>query len=104
MLYNHPIVTSRVRLHITDAFKITYDRGPLDKDPSTRIPHGAVYVSTDPVAHDVVGWQVIEEERKKRHLKSLKESKREPRYIQTASELGLGVADPKQIRLKKFEI
>ena len=33
MLYNHPIVTSRVRLHITDAFKITYDKGPLDKDP-----------------------------------------------------------------------
>ncbi|MCA9592608.1 MAG: DUF362 domain-containing protein [Myxococcales bacterium] len=104
MLYNHPIVTSRVRLHITDAFKITYDRGPLDKDPNTRIPHGAVYVSTDPVAHDVVGWQVIDAERKKRNIKSLKESKREPRYIQTAGELGLGVADLNQIRLKTYEI
>src|SRR5688572_24845257 len=50
MLYNHPIVMSRVRLHITDAFKIIYDRGPLDKDARMRVPHGSVYASTDAVA------------------------------------------------------
>ncbi|MBX3130716.1 MAG: DUF362 domain-containing protein [Polyangiaceae bacterium] len=104
MLYNHPIVTSRVRLHITDAFKITYDKGPLDKDPNTRVPHGAVYVATDPVAHDVVGWKVIDEERKNRGLKSLADSKREPRYIRTAGELGLGIADDNEIRLRSFEV
>ncbi len=104
MLYNHPIVTSRVRLHITDGFKLTYDKGPLDKDPKTRILHGAVYVATDPVAQDVIGWQAVEEERKKRNLKSLAAAKREPRYIQTAGELGLGVADPKQIRFKSLEV
>ena len=81
MLYNHPIVTSRVRLHITDAFKVMYDKGPLDKDPKTRIPHGAVYVSTDPVAMDTYGWKVVDEERKARRLPSLKEAGREPRYI-----------------------
>ncbi len=104
MLYNHPIVTSRVRLHITDAFKVTYDKGPLDKDPKTRVPHGAVYVATDPVAHDVIGWKVIDEERKNRGLKSLADSKREPRYIRTAGELGLGIADENQIRFRKFEV
>lgn len=104
MLYNHPLVTSRVRLHIVDAFKVMYDKGPLDKDPNTRIPYGAVYVGTDPVALDTVGWNVIEEERKKRGLKSLKEAKREPRYIQTASELGLGVTDFNAIRLKSYEV
>ena len=104
MLYNHPIVTSRVRLHITDAFKITYDKGPLDKDPKTRIPHGAVYVSTDPVAMDAYGWKVVDDERKARKLKTLEESKREPRYIRTAAELGLGVADLDRIKLKSFEV
>jgi uncharacterized protein (DUF362 family) len=104
MLYNHPIVTSRVRLHITDAFKIMYDRGPLDRDPRTRIPHGAVYVSTDPVAMDRVGWEVVEEERKARNLKSLKDAKREPRYIQNAGDFGLGVFDLNAIRLQKHEI
>lgn len=104
MLYNHPIVTSRVRLHITDAFKIIYDRGPLDRDPRTRIPHGAVYVATDPVAMDTIGWQVIEKERKERGLKTLAAMRREPRYIQTAGELGLGVHDLNSIRQTSFEV
>jgi uncharacterized protein (DUF362 family) len=104
VLYNHPIVTSRVRLHITDAFKVMYDKGPLDKDPKTRIPHGAVYASTDPVAMDTIGWQVVEAERKSRNLKTLAQVKREPRYIKTAGELGLGVHDLNQIRLKSFEV
>ncbi|HMR77532.1 MAG TPA: DUF362 domain-containing protein [Polyangiaceae bacterium] len=104
MLYNHPIVTSRVRLHITDGFKMTYDKGPLDKDPRTRILHGAVYVATDPVAQDIVGWKVVEEERKKRNLKTLAEVRREPRYLRTAGELGLGIGDENQIRLKTFEV
>jgi uncharacterized protein (DUF362 family) len=104
MLYNHPIVTSRVRLHITDAFKVMYDRGPLDKDPRTRLLQGAVYAATDPVAMDTVGWQAVDLLRKEKGLKSLKDAKREPRYIQTAGELGLGIADPNAIRLKSFEI
>lgn len=103
VLYNHPIVTSRVRLHITDAFKIMYDRGPLDKDPRTRIPHGAVYVSTDAVAMDTLGWKTVDDERKARGLPSLKDAGREPRYVQTASELGLGVHRPDSIRLKSVE-
>lgn len=104
MLYNHPIVTSRVRLHITDAFKVIYDKGPLDRDPNTRIPHGAVYVSTDPVAMDVVGAQVVEVERKQRGQKTLADSRRPARYIEVAGELGLGIADPRLIRLSRAEI
>jgi uncharacterized protein (DUF362 family) len=104
MLYNHPIVTSRVRLHITDAFKITYDKGPLDKDPKTRIPHGAVYVSTDPVAMDTYGWGVIDEARKAHNLPSLKDSGREPAYIRAAGNFGLGVHDMNAIKVSTFEV
>jgi uncharacterized protein (DUF362 family) len=104
MLYNHPIVTSRVRLHITDAFKITYDKGPLDKDPKTRVPHGAVYVATDAVAMDTYGWKVIDDERKNRSIKSLKDSGREPRYIQTAADFGIGIGDMNKIKLQSYEI
>ncbi|HEY6077428.1 MAG TPA: DUF362 domain-containing protein [Polyangiaceae bacterium] len=104
MLYNHPIVTSRVRLHVTDAFKVMYDKGPLDKDPKTRIPHGALYVCTDPIAMDTMGVKILNDERKARNLKSLKDAGREPRYIQTGSELGLGVHDFNQIRMQSFEI
>jgi uncharacterized protein (DUF362 family) len=104
MLYNHPIVTSRVRLHITDAFKIMYDKGPLDKDPKTRIPHGALYVCTDPIAMDTMGVKVINEERKARKLPSLADAKREPRYIQTGADFGLGIHDLNQIRMQTFEV
>lgn len=104
MLYNHPIVTSRVRLHIVDAFKITYDKGPLDKDPRTRVPHGSVYASTDPVALDTVGWRVIDDERKKRGLPDLARSGREPRYIRYAGDLGLGQHDWNEIRWRKATV
>lgn len=100
MLYNHPIVTSRVRLHIADAFKIIYDRGPLDEDPRMRVPHGAIYASTDPVALDTITWQVIEAERKRRGGMTLKKAGREPRYIERAAELGLGIHDMNDIRLR----
>jgi uncharacterized protein (DUF362 family) len=104
MLYNHPIVTSRVRLHITDAFKVMYDKGPLDKDPKTRIPHGALYVATDPIAMDTMGVKILNDERKTRNLPSLKDAGREPRYIQAGGELGLGVHDLNQIRMQTFEV
>jgi len=104
MLYNHPILKSRVRLHITDAFKITYDQGPLDKNPKTRVPHGAVYVATDPVAMDTIGWKVIEDERKARGLPTLKDVGREPKYIRSAADLGLGVHDLNAIKLGTSEI
>lgn len=104
MLYNHPILRSRVRLHITDAFKIIYDGGPLDKYPQRRVPHGAVYVSTDPVAMDTVGWDVIEKARKDQGLPTLAKAGREPAYIRTAAELGLGLHDRNQIRLREVTL
>lgn len=103
-LYQHPILQSRIRLHIVDAFKIIYDKGPLDKDPRTRAPHGSVYASTDAVALDTVGLRVIDEERKERGLSGLSASGREPSYIARAADMGLGVADWNEIRLKAVEI
>jgi hypothetical protein len=104
MLYNQPIVKSRVRLHISDAFKVTYDQGPLDKNPKARIPHGAVYIATDPVAMDTMGWKIIDDERKAHGLKSLKDVGREPKYIRSAADLGLGVHDLSAIRMQTFEV
>jgi hypothetical protein len=104
LLYNHPIVRSRARLHITDAFKIIYDRGPLDKDARMRVPHGAVYASTDAVALDRVGWQVIDDERVRRGGRTLVKSGREPGYILRAADLGVGVGDWNDIRLRSVVI
>src|SRR5687768_9449280 len=68
LLYAQDVAKSRVRLHVTDAFKVIYDGGPLDKKKECRVPHEAVYVSTDPVAMDVIGWGVVEQWRKDKGL------------------------------------
>jgi uncharacterized protein (DUF362 family) len=60
-LYAQDVVKSRVRLHITDGFKLIYDEGPLDTNKKRRVPHEAVYATTDPVAMDVIGWGVVEQ-------------------------------------------
>jgi uncharacterized protein (DUF362 family) len=99
LLYNHPVLRSRVRLHIADALKIIYDQGPLDTNPARRLPFGALFAATDAVALDRIGWQVIEGARKEHGLPTLDKMKRNPAYILTAGDLGLGVADLNQIRL-----
>jgi uncharacterized protein (DUF362 family) len=103
-LYAQDIVKSRVRLHITDAFKVMYDEGPLDTNPKRRIPFHSVYASTDPVAQDVIGWALVEKLRKENGLPTLKAAEREPTYIKVAAELGLGVFDKNQIRLREVKI
>ncbi len=104
VLYAHPIVTSRVRLHIVDGFKIIYDQGPLDKNPKRRILHGAVYVGTDPVAMDTIGVKVIDEARRDNGMKSLADSKREPGYLAKAAELNLGEHRLDNIKLRTVKV
>jgi uncharacterized protein (DUF362 family) len=103
-LYAQDIVKSRVRLHIVDGFKLIYDEGPLDTNKKRRVPHEAVYATTDPVAMDMVGWAVVEEWRKNNQLPTLKEAGREPTYIRVAGDIGLGVADKNRISLRDVRI
>lgn len=103
-LYAQSVVKSRVVLHIADAFKIIYDGGPLDRKPERRIPHEAVYVSTDPVALDVIGWGEVEKLRRDKGLPSLKSARREPSYIRTAADLGLGLFDLDRIHLREVRL
>ena len=103
-LYAQDIVRSRVRLHIIDGFKLIYDEGPLDVNKRRRVPHEAVYATTDPVAMDVIGWGVVEKWRKENSLPTLKAAEREPAYIRTAGDLGLGVFDKNRITMREINI
>lgn len=103
-LYAQDVVKSRVRLHVIDGYKLIYDEGPLDKNKARRVPHESVYVSTDPVALDVIGWGVVEQWRKDNGLPTLKEAMREPTYIRFASELGLGIYDKNRIVMREARL
>jgi uncharacterized protein (DUF362 family) len=95
------ILRSRLRLCIIDGFKLMANGGPLYKQPQYVTPHEAVYVSTDPVALDAIGWDLVEKARAGFHLKTLTEEGRPPAYILAAADLGVGIADPAKITLKE---
>ena len=99
-LYAHEAIKSRVRLHITDGYKLMYDGGPVEV--VAYVPHEALYVTTDPVAMDTVGWELVEKVRKEKGLKTLKDAGREPSYIAAAADLGLGIHDRAKIVLKEL--
>jgi uncharacterized protein (DUF362 family) len=91
-LNSHPFIRDKLRLVITDALVAQYHGGPSFKPPYSWHFSGVI-AARDQVAHDAVGWRLIEEKRKEAGLPSLTESERRPAYIEKAAELGLGVAD-----------
>jgi uncharacterized protein (DUF362 family) len=104
MMYAQDVIKTRVRLCITDGFKVMCHGGPLWKQPQYVRPHESVYASTDPVAMDAIGWEVVEKHRADKGLKSLTDEGRPPAYIQTAGTLGLGIHERAQIQLKEVTL
>jgi hypothetical protein len=100
LLYAQDIIKTRVRLHITDGFKLMADGGPLYRQPQYVFPHESVYVTTDPVAMDVIGADLVAKARADHRLASLEAAGRPADYIRAAADLGLGVGDPSQIQLR----
>ena len=99
-VFMFPPIRKKVRLTICDATIGQYEGGP------SYIPRWFWYpntllVATDPVALDRVGWEMIEQKRKQKGLPSLKQVKREPRYIFTAADKNhrLGVAALQKIKV-----
>jgi uncharacterized protein (DUF362 family) len=95
-----PEIRSRMRLTICDATTAMYEGGPGYK-PEHSWNANALLVSTDPVALDHTGWQMIERKRAEKGLKTLKAEERAPSYIATAAdgEHQLGTNDPKKISI-----
>jgi len=91
------------RLTILDGLVVQYHRGP-SFNPKWAARAGLLVFGLDPVAVDTVGWQILEKLRAEKGLPSLKEEKREPRYLLTAEKMGLGRADKNEIKLIEEEI
>lgn len=104
LLYAQDVIKSRVRLCIADAFKVMFEGGPLYKRPEFVKPYDSIYVSTDPVAMDAVGWDVVEKFRADYKMKTLAAVGREPGYIMAAADLGLGVFDRDRIDLREVTL
>jgi hypothetical protein len=104
LLYGQDIIKSRVRLNITDGFKLMANGGPLYRQPQYVFPHESVYVTTDPVAMDAIGHDLVAAARKEHRLPTLEALGRPAAYIQAAADLGLGIAGRTQIDLRSVTL
>jgi uncharacterized protein (DUF362 family) len=95
-----PEIRGKMRLTICDATTAMYEGGPGFKPEHSWIAN-TLLASTDPVALDHTGWQIIERKRAEKGWKTLEAEERAPRYIATAAdaEHRLGTNDPKKISL-----
>jgi uncharacterized protein (DUF362 family) len=97
-LANSPLIRDKLRLTLIDATTGQCHGGP-SHNPQWTFAYGAILASTDPVAGDAVGWQIIEAQRKRVGLGTLASEGREPRHIGEAARLGLGEADAARIEV-----
>ena len=105
LLYGQDIIKTRVRLNITDGFKLMADGGPLYRQPQYVFPHESVYVTTDPVAMDAIGHDLVAVRRGRSTSSPRSEALGRPAaYIQAAADLGLGIADRTQIQLRSVTL
>jgi hypothetical protein len=97
-LCSHPLIRGKLRLTVCDASRIQIHNGPAFFPRHAR-EYGGVLVGFDPVALDRTGWRIIEDERRRAGMPSLRDEGREPTYISSAQRLGLGCADRERIEL-----
>jgi uncharacterized protein (DUF362 family) len=97
-------IMDKFTLHVLDGLEGCYDDGPCPGDEDLIFTHNTIWFTNDPVAVDTMGTQVIEAQRKKKGLKSLKKSGRHPRHIEMSSKLGLGNSDPARMDIEKIAL
>jgi uncharacterized protein (DUF362 family) len=96
----YPLIRKRLKLTVVDGSVAQCHGGPA-RSPRWTWPWEGILASTDPVAIDAVGWSLIEDRRKEKKLASLAEQNREPKWLSTASGLGLGESDPERIGVEE---
>jgi len=100
-----PFIKDKHRLVVYDGLLACYDGGPGYK-PTTTVPYGAIMVAVDPVAADVVAFEIIERLRKEHGLPPIAGSEREPKYLRVAAdaEHGLGTGDRNRIDVREIAL
>lgn len=95
-----PLVREKLRLTVVDGTTAQFHAGPAFS-PAWAVAWQGFLASTDVVAVDAAGWRLIEELRREKRLGSLASEGREPKYVEAAGRLGLGVSDARRIEVVK---
>ena len=98
-----PFVRQKQKLVVCDALRVQVDGGPAFH-PAGAMSYGALLLATDPVALDRVAWELLEQLRKQKKLRTLEADKRPPVHIATAARQGLGIGDRARIDLVTVKV
>jgi uncharacterized protein (DUF362 family) len=95
-----PQIREQHKLVICDALRVQFNGGP-SYHRQWADNFGGIILGDDPVAVDLVGYQIIDKLRKKNGLPSLEKAGRRPEHIFTAAddEHQLGKANPEEIEI-----
>jgi len=105
-----PMVREKVVLHLIDGLEACYDQGPVPSNPRVIFAPKTLWLGTDPVALDTVGYRVIDEKRVAEGLPRLKDT---PSYggpsrpvdqVELAAAKGLGICDPGRIKVERIDL
>jgi uncharacterized protein (DUF362 family) len=105
-----PLVRKKVVLHLIDGLEGCYDHGPDPDSPRVLFAPKTIWLGTDPVALDAVGFQFIDAKRLEKGLPSLKESAgyypgpRPVDHIELAAKKGVGTSDLNRIKVQKIRL
>ncbi len=102
-VFDTDFIKKKHKLTILDCLFVQFNRGPSYHAKWSEVL-GTLIFSFDPVAADYVGWKTIEKLRAKKGLPSLKEEDREPQYLKTAEDMGLGNANQSKIDVIEVDV
>lgn len=108
-----PILRTKVVLHVLDGLRGVMQGGPGARRPENVWEHKTLWLATDPVAMDRIGWEVVDARRVEKGLPKVAEAapmqgggyvNRQPEHIEIAGALGLGVFDRQKIDLRPLTL
>lgn len=98
-----PEIKNQNGLIVCDALTVQYKGGP-SYHPSWNQDYRGIIISTDPVALDFIGSQIIDQLRQKKNLPTLEKSGLSPKYIFTASDKNHNLGKASLEEIEKIEI
>ena len=87
-----------------DGLEACFDMGPVPRNPKALFSPQTLWLGTDPVALDAVGFQVIDAGRKESGIPVLAESGRPIDHIELAGKKGVGTSDLNRIKVDKINL
>lgn len=98
-----PAIKDKQRLVVCDATSACFEGGP-GADPRYIWRPNTILTSTDPVALDTIGTQMIDQKRQQQGLPALEAAGRKPKQLASAAARGLGTNDSAQIDVLHIDL